>query len=202
MALLLSLISYATIVLALSFSSGTTVQGVPTVERRDCAHDNCLRALIGNGVPAQDYCASLSPTQPLPSFAAPCTDYTRFTSAVLVCLPLLAQPDPRARRCLQLLLQHGNTRASLSQSRSSTMLPIKSRTTSSHGPRLSAQCWHTIFRLPLERLVPTQQLSAGRLQPRISGAILSGTTQWRRTRMLWRGGSRRAKLMLTRLFTT
>jgi hypothetical protein len=83
---ILSLIRYATIALALSFSSGTTVQGVPTVEHRDCAHDNCLRALIGNKVPAGDYCTALSPTQPLPSFAAPCVDYARFTSAC-ACLP-------------------------------------------------------------------------------------------------------------------
>jgi hypothetical protein len=82
----LSLARYATIALALSFSYATTAQGAPTVEERDCAHDNCLRALIRNGVPAQDYCAALSSTQPLPSFAAPCTDYTRFKSAC-ACLP-------------------------------------------------------------------------------------------------------------------
>jgi hypothetical protein len=86
MAPTLPLVRYATIALALSFSSGTTVQAAPTVEQRDCTHDNCLRALIRNGVPAQDYCAALSPTQPLPSFATPCTDYTGFISAC-ACLP-------------------------------------------------------------------------------------------------------------------
>lgn len=83
MAPTLSLVRYATVLLAFCFSY---VQSTPIMEHRDCAHDNCLRALIRNGVLAQDFCAALSPTQPLPSFASPCSQYTRFTSAC-ACLP-------------------------------------------------------------------------------------------------------------------
>lgn len=82
MAPTLSLVRLTAIVVALCFS----VEAAHTLERRECAHDNCLRALIRNGVPAQDYCAALSPTQPLPSFAAPCSQFSRFTSAC-ACLP-------------------------------------------------------------------------------------------------------------------
>jgi hypothetical protein len=107
---------------------------------------------------------------------------------VLVYLLLPAQLAPRVRRYLPLLQQYGNTQASSSQSRSSTLLQIRSKTISSHGVRLSAQCWHTIFRLLLGLLLPSQQSSAGQLQPQILGATSNEMTQWQRMRTLWRGG--------------
>lgn len=68
------------------------VHGSPHLERRACAHDNCLRAFIKSSIDAEPFCASYiaagpTATASLPAYASQCANAPARVASACACLP-------------------------------------------------------------------------------------------------------------------